>query len=134
MKMTLEEFLEMDIDDEIKEVEIPRLKLTFQLRSLTAEESKEIVIGYRRLKKVNNIKISQEDEDTEVTLRQVVSSIIYPPLEDERLLRKYKTTEPTKVLMKMLRPGEYMKILQAFMQINNIETTPTDKMIEEAKN
>ena len=118
--MSLEEFLNMDLQEEIEEVEIPRIHLTFKLKPLNARMSQDIALDVFREQRARNPSISmQSDSVTKgIMSRLLLASIVEPDLLDPRLLSKAKVHNPEEFLLEILRPGEYDSIIRAYRKLN----------------
>lgn len=133
--MTLEEFLAMDEEEDYLTVEIPRIHLTFKLKSLSAKMSNQIQMDVVRELRRKNPNITMGDPLVIATTldRLLLASIVEPDLLDPRLLAKAKVQYPEEILGKILRPGEYDQIVFAYRKLSG-DNNLSPEMIQQAKN
>lgn len=101
----------------------------FRIRSLTQEQNDAITKACRRSVKVNGM-VQEKLDSTEMGRRLVVEATVEPNFRVKELCDAYGTMNPYEVPGKMLRPGEYTRLLE---EINKLSGFDVD-VVEEAKN
>lgn len=102
----------------------------FRIRSLTQAENDAIASKSRRTRKVNG-QIQEYMDPVENSRRIVVAATIEPDFSDRELCEAYGTMEPLEIPGRMLKPGEYSKLLSAIMELSGFDLNSVE---DEAKN
>ena len=117
-------------DEDTKEVYMKRFKAYFTVKSISSEE-------YSRLEKrckypVKNPRTHQIEEKTDqdkLSNLLILEACVKPDWNNEKLLKKYNTSDPAVVIRKRLLIGEISDLTQAIMDISGFSDG-----LEEIKN
>lgn len=104
----------------------------FRIRALKQEENDALINKCRKNHKVNG-QWQQYLDTTELGRRTVLMATVYPDFSNAELCKAYGVMDPLLVPGRMLKAGEYAKLLQ---EINNISgfDNEIDSIEEQAKN
>lgn len=94
--------------------------LAWRLRPVTAEDMQKLFAARKG------------EGASGVLLRLLAQSVVYPDLQDAKLQDSYGVMGAEDLLLRMLSPGEYRVLLQAFERQNL--RPGMSELIEEAKN
>lgn len=102
----------------------------FKIRSLTQAENDAIASKSRRTRKVNG-QMQEYLDPVENSRRIVVAATLEPDFSDRELCEAYGTMDPLEVPGRMLKSGEYSKLLSAIMDLSGFDLNSVE---DEAKN
>ncbi len=100
----------------------------FKIRSLAQEETEKLAKQSRKTRKVNGQNIEYVD-DIELSHRIAVAGTVYPDFADSELCQAYGTLDPLEVVGKMLKSGEFKKLMDEISDFSGY-----DDLEEAAKN
>lgn len=107
----------------------------WELRAITSEQDvnlrKDHYMNVAVEGKNNQFKREFDGESYLVSL--AVRTIIYPDLNDKELQDSYKVMGADKLLLAMLRPGEYQQLLSKVHEVNGFNNS-INTLVKEAKN
>lgn len=117
-------------DEATKEVYMKRFKTYFTVKAISSEE-------YSKLEKrckypVKNARTHQIEDKTNQDMLSnllILTACVKPDWNNSKLLVKYNTDDPTKVIRKRLYIGEISQLTEAIMDVSGF-----DDGLEEAKN
>lgn len=102
----------------------------FKIRSLTQAENDAISSKSRRTRKVSG-QMQEYLDPVENSRRIVVAATLEPDFSDRELCEAYGTMDPLEVPGRMLKSGEYSKLLSAIMDLSGFDLNSVE---DEAKN
>lgn len=102
----------------------------FKIRSLTQAENDAIASKSRRTRKVSG-QMQEYLDPVENSRRIVVAATLEPDFSDRELCEAYGTMDPLEVPGRMLKSGEYSKLLSAIMDLSGFDLNSVE---DEAKN
>lgn len=106
----------------------------FVIRSLSQEENEQL----RKLSSVpvvkNGVKVDEKMDALKYGRELILACVKEPNFRDKELCDYYKTMDPLEVPGKMLKAGEYNKLVSAINDINGFKNNEYEELAEEAKN
>lgn len=107
----------------------------FVIRVISQEVNDQISKACTTKRKVNGQLVTEID-NTKYQKKLILACVVEPDLKNAELCQYYKTTDPLDVAGRMLSVGEFSKLAQAIMELNDIAVTDEDieELVEEAKN
>ena len=107
--------------------------IPFKIRSLSQNELDDIVRRTSKVKMIKGLRVESVDP-LEVSNRIVVAATIQPPFDDKTLCDHYGVLDPVSVPGKMLRPGEFNKLLDAISALSGYDEDAIERTEEDVKN
>lgn len=131
-------FLNPEPIEETKEVIISnRFKdengnvIPFVIRTISQEENNRLVNKSRKIRKENGVSVEYLDH-VELTKRLAVAAVKEPDFTNKELCDRYGTLDPLEVPCKMLRSGEFNRLME---EIRNLAEKSGDNLtLDDAKN
>ncbi|BBI32045.1 phage tail assembly chaperone [Cohnella abietis] len=107
--------------------------VAWQLRSMTEAENEECrKAATRKVKGKNGAQVPETNSD-DYLAKLAVASTIFPNLKDSELQKSYGVLGAESLLRKMLRPGEYVGLVQKVQQLNGFDKD-MNELVDEVKN
>lgn len=126
----IEEVKEVTITDRFKDDNGNIQK--FKVRSIPQKRNEELGDACKTKKRGKNGVINETFDRVRYQNLLIVECTLEPDFRDEGLLASYKVVDPIELPSKMLRPGEYTKLVRELENINGFKDS--DDLMEEAKN
>lgn len=131
-------FLNPEPIEETKEVIISnRFKdengnvIPFVIRTISQEENNRLINKSRKIRKENGVPVEYLDH-VELTKRLAVAAVKEPDFTNKELCDRYGTLDPLEVPCKMLRSGEFNRLME---EIRNLAEKSGDNLtLDDAKN
>lgn len=101
----------------------------FRIKSITQEQNAAITKACKRQIKVNGM-VQEKVDYSEMSRRLIVEACVEPNFHAKEICDAYGTMNPYEVPAKMLRSGEYSKLVE---EINRLSGFDVD-LVEDAKN
>lgn len=139
--MNLKAFLKENVEiiDKVEYVASTRIKdengkpVAWHMRTLSNKETDlwkkdytKVTIGKRGIR-------TEEFNNDEFVNKCLVESITYPDLNNKELQNSYGVMSGGELLLEILNPGEYIRLIEKMNEINGFDVTFDDK-VEGAKN
>jgi Fe-S-cluster formation regulator IscX/YfhJ len=106
----------------------------FVIKNINQDENDALRRKATRLSALNSPNgRSKEFDSAKYTALMIVACTVEPKFSDAELCEAYKTMDPCEVPQKMLTPGEFAKLSQAILDINDFDDD-ADALADEAKN
>ncbi|MDO4728433.1 MAG: phage portal protein [Bacteroidota bacterium] len=139
--MSLKAFLKENVEiiDNVEYVVSERMKdengkpVPWKLRTLSTKETKLWRNDFTKVSIGKKGARTETFDGEEYIKKCAVESITYPDLNDKELQDSYGVMSADDLLIEMLLPGEYTKLIEKMNEINGFDTSFEDK-VEEAKN
>lgn len=103
----------------------------FKIRALSQEEVDSITAKSRRREKVGG-KVQEKLDSIVFARRMVVAATVEPDFSSKELCEAYGVMDPLLVPVKMLKSGEYSKLMDAITELSGFDDN--EGIDEEAKN
>lgn len=105
----------------------------FRIRAISQEEIEDITRRSRKVKIVKGQQIESVDP-IEVSNRIVVAATVNPPFASKELCDNYGVLDPLMVPGKMLRPGEFNRLIDEISALSGYNEDTTLQLENEIKN
>lgn len=105
----------------------------FVIKTLSQEEADQVSKSATLPVKKNGVVVDEMLDKTEFGKALVLACVVEPNLQDAELCKFYKTLDPKDVPNKMLRAGEYTRLVKAINEFNGFNESVAD-LEEKAKN
>ena len=108
--------------------------LPFKVRAIDQATNSELIKLSTREKKGRNGQMIKDLNRAEYTNRLILACVTEPNMKDTELCQYYGVVDPLMVPEKMLSVGEYSRLSDAIMEINDLGEEAAEAIEEEAKN
>lgn len=99
--------------------------VAFKIKALTQEENDAITRKCQKVKKIDGLSQTTFDAN-EYNLRVVLAGTVYPDFSAKELCEHYGTLDPMDVPKRMLKSGEYSKLINAISELSGFGDEDTD--------
>jgi len=134
----LKAFLQPSVEGITKEVIISeRFKdedgnpVPFVIKAISQKENEKLARMCRKTAKVDGIPVEKTDSIL-YTRRLILACVQEPDFSDQEMCKYYGTEDPLEVPSQMLSVGEYNRLSNAILELNDMKSM--GEKIEEAKN
>jgi hypothetical protein len=133
----LEEFLlnePLEVDQQLDVMVSDRIPFPFKIRAITEAENKSIKKGCQTVSfdKKSHQKVTDTNQELYLT-RLAISCCVEPNFKNSELQAKYGVMGAEALVDKILRPGEYNKLIEEILKLNGFDED-INTLIDEAKN
>lgn len=103
--------------------------IPFRIRALTQEENDRISkMSRKRIK--DNGRVQEVLDPVEFSRRMVLAATVFPDFSSKELCDRYGVLDPQMVPGKMLRPGEYTRLLDAINTLCGFDSVLEDEAVK----
>ena len=106
----------------------------FTIRSLSQEENEQIRRASTKPVMKNGVAISEKLDSARFGKELMLACVVEPNFKAKELCDFFKTMDPLEVPGKMLKAGEYSKLVAAISELNGFADDEYEILDEEAKN